>query len=161
MTTTSHATRAEFIAHIADLAAQGYQFDASNVSDNNNTTFQPFVIAYRGEDTVYLRYNAMTEGTHETRRTRAFAAAAELIAAAQDPATTTAASPAAQAQMSARRATFEQFTQNATAAEVDATASALAANWTTKDSQGFKSILGTLQAVSEFGAEYYNAEARI
>ena len=83
MTTTRHATRAEFVAHIARLAAQGFQFDASIVSDNNSATFQPLVIAYRGQATVYLRFNAMAEDIHYWRRPQAFAAAEKLIAAGE------------------------------------------------------------------------------
>ena len=77
--TTYHATRAEFVARIADLAAQGYQFYASNVSDNNNTTFEPCIIAYTGADIIYLRIAAMTQGTHFARRVQAFVAAEALI----------------------------------------------------------------------------------
>lgn len=79
MPTTRHATRTEFVAHIAALAAQGFIFYASIVSDNNNTTYQPRVIAYNRTTTLFLRYNALTAGTHYTRRTDAFAAAEELI----------------------------------------------------------------------------------
>lgn len=79
--TTRHANRAALVAHIADLAAQGYQFDASNVSDNNNCTYQPLVTAYKGAETIYLRYNAMAEGTHYARRIDAFSASEMLIKA--------------------------------------------------------------------------------
>ena len=81
--TIHHATRAAFVTQLANLAAQGYQFDASNVSDDNNCTFQPFVIAYKGAATIYVRFNAMADGTHHLRRTDAFTDAGAIITDAQ------------------------------------------------------------------------------
>ena len=101
--TTHHATRAAFVAQIANLAAQGYQFDASNVSDNNNCTFQPYVIAYKGADTIYVRFNAMADGTHHLRRADAFTAAAAIITAAQSAAEQSAQQPVAIADTPAQR----------------------------------------------------------
>lgn len=141
---------AAMLARATEYAAAGAQLDATSHAAEG--LYQPEIIAYTPDAAVVLRLHAMAEGTHHTRRTRAFNAAEALIATAQS---------ADLAKMPASRAALEKLTQNATADELDTTASELAAIWTTEDNQGFKSILGTLQAVSEFGAEYYNAEARI
>ena len=152
---------AALLARATEYAAAGAEMEPTNRAEG--AMYQPAIIAYTPDATVSLRLNAMAKGTHHTRRTHAFNAAEAIIAQARASVAVeaVAAKPADFAEMPICRAIFERLTQNATAAKIDAAASFLAAIWTTEDGQGFKSILGTLQAVSEFGAEYYNAEARI
>ena len=155
------ADLAALLARATEYAAAGAQLDATNRAEG--ALYQPAIIVYSPGATVILRLNAMAEGTHYTRRTHAFNAADVIIAQARAAVATEYAhqpQPADLAEMPICRALMERLTQNATAATLDAAASALAAIWTAETETGFKSILGTLQAVSEFGAEYYNAEER-
>lgn len=68
-------------ANAAALA--GAQMDATNRA--NGATYQPEIIVWTDRTTHRLRLNAMAEGTHHVRRTHAFNAAQEIIAAARQP----------------------------------------------------------------------------
>lgn len=122
------------LARATEYAAAGYQLDASNRADG--AMYQPEIIAYTPAATVILRLHAMAEGTHYTRRTRAFNAAEALIAAAQS---------------AVQRA--------AIAASQPAQCSAMAAEHIIPDGDGYKSVLGYWQTLTEEGPAFWHPEA--
>lgn len=85
MTHTAHiaycADLAQMLARATDAAAAGAQLDASNRATDG--TYQPEIIACTPAETVVLRLHAMADGTHHLRRTTAYSAAEEIIAAAK------------------------------------------------------------------------------
>jgi len=68
------------------FAAGQYAYATTLATDRAGTSYQPAAYLMDGANVVaILRLNAMAEGTHHTRKARAYYAAAELIREAQLP----------------------------------------------------------------------------
>ena len=75
------ADLAALLARATEYAAAGAQLDPTNRAEG--AMYQPAIIVYSPAATVILRFHAMAEGTHHTRRTRAFNVAEAIIDAAK------------------------------------------------------------------------------
>lgn len=72
---------ATMLTRATEAAAAGAELDATNNAEGG--LYQPVIIASTPEATVILRLHAMADGTHHTRRTAAYNAAAAIITAAR------------------------------------------------------------------------------